>query len=79
MKHNEKAVEDMARYLFEDIHKDVQISYRGVATRVLDAMVPQGYTAEQIRTGDCVDDEVKDHIVCILNGTANLGGDDGTR
>jgi len=86
MNHNEKAVENVARMIYAtqwDESKwnehpkisQIRLRYEGYAVAVLDALVPPGWTSADVRQGILDFDIVADHIEDILNGTANLGGE----
>ena len=83
MKHNERAVEAMAELLSKTFHglpdsppsKSFVVFIRQ-AVAVLDALVPPGYDMDDTISGIPIVD-IAEHIACIWNGTANLGGEHG--
>ena len=85
MKHNEKAVKDMARLLFEanpEIDSEQKFEewrdeFDPMAVAVLDAMVPPAFANQDIAIGDEETVVIVDHWLSIMDGTANLGGDRG--
>ena len=72
MKHNEKAVEDVARYLSN------YPTYESQAVAVLDAMVPPEFgnkIPDPTYMNDRDYEHIHDHWWNIMCGTANLGGE----
>ena len=86
MKHKPEAVEDMARrchrgYVaysdlipsqWERLSEYERHTFRSVATYVLDALVPEGFTPEDI-SWPCHTETCRRRVHDILDGTAKLG------